>query len=196
MNPLYLTPIALIIVAILADRAVRKRAFEHVQALYNEGRSEELLAYLDGRYARLLFPVFNRRYLQFKAHAQAHDEKCALHALDELLAMRLTNEQRSELLVTAFEYYLGHGKGDKARHVVKLVAEAEGGQQAAAELKKVYEIVAEHSHAYVDEMEAALAGADKETARRLHYLLALQYDSAGDAAAAERHRKLMGRTKK
>ena len=46
--------------------------------------------------------------------------------------------------------------------------------EVADECRKIYEIVAEGSSAYIDEMQAAKQGAAQETIHRLDYLLSLQ----------------------
>lgn len=55
------------------------------------------------------------------------------------------------------------------------------------DLTQLYEIMANKSSAYIEDMEAQLDDADPATKRRLYYLLSLQYANKGDKKGAARY---------
>lgn len=181
MNPFYLIPIAAILILFIVDGVVRKKAFSHVQHLYDQHRTDELLDYLNSRYARLLFPVFNRSNMQFKAFAQAGQTEKASDKLQELLNMKATDEQRSALLASAFEFYLSNDMGKEAKEMLGLIGQARGSEEAVIELTKLYDIKINHSSAYLAEMEQELPFADDATRRRLQFLIKLQKENRSAA---------------
>jgi len=110
LNPLFLTTLVVLMLFVIVDQILRRRAYKKVQDLYGQHRSDELLAYLEGRYARLFFPAYNRTYMKFNACLQKDDAERVQIALEELLATKSSDEQRSDLVIRAFEFYLKQGK--------------------------------------------------------------------------------------
>ena len=174
LNPLFLTTLVVLMLFVIVDQILRRRAYKKVQDLYGQHRSDELLAYLEGRYARLFFPAYNRTYMKFNACLQKDDAERVQIALEELLATKSSDEQRSDLVIRAFEFYLKQGNFKDAKTMLDEIGDMPRMNEVADECRKIYEIVAEGSSAYIDEMQAAKQGAAQETIHRLDYLLSLQ----------------------
>lgn len=191
MNPIFLTTLLVLLAFVIADQVMRRRAYKAMESLYARHRTDELLAYLDRRYVRMFFPAYNRTYMRFNAYQQAGDTAAAGTVLDELLGAGGSREQRSDLVVRAFEFYLKNGERERARAMLDEIAADGGRPDVARECEKVYEIVAEGSSSYIEEMEREVEGADGPTKRRLYYLLSLQYDSRGDARRGDRCREAL-----
>ena len=58
------------------------------------------------------------------------------------------------------------------------------------DLTQLYEIMANKSSAYIEDMEAQLDDAYPATKHRLYYLLSLQYANKGDKKGAARYTEL------
>ncbi|WP_146003692.1 hypothetical protein [Enorma phocaeensis] len=63
-------------------------------------------------------------------------------------------------------------------------------QPMVEDLTQLYEIMANKSSAYIEDMEAQLDDADPATKHRLYYLLSLQYANKGDKKGAARYTEL------
>jgi len=112
--------------------------------------------------------------MKFNACLQKDDAERAQIALEELLATKSSDEQRSDLVIRAFEFYLKQGNFKDANAMLDEIGDMPRMNEVADECRKIYEIVAEGSSAYIDEMQAAKQGAAQETIHRLDYLLSLQ----------------------
>ncbi len=88
-----------------------------------------------------------------------------------------------------FEYYLARKDETQVRSLLERMAETANTQALAKELQAVADIVLDGSTAYIDQMKRQMEGADLPTRLRLLRLLALQYDSQGDAEAAKAARE-------
>ncbi len=194
MTPYFIVAIVVLGAFLAFDLVRRGKARKHVDDLYEQGRTEELVEYLDGSKARRIFPAYNRLYTKFNAYQKAGDAAAASETLKELLALDSSDEQRSDLLPRAFQFLLKNGDHENAEKVLDELERREPDRTLADECRKVYDIVAKGSTVYIKEMEDQLKQADLlgdgPTAQRLHYLLSLQYASENDAEASTRHREL------
>lgn len=190
MNPLYLAPIIGILVLIVIDQVARRLAYRKMNALYREHRYEDLLRFLTSWYPRWFFPAYNRQYAIFNTYAQMGNIKEADEQLTILFGLKQNDQQRCDLLLRAFQFYLKNGKNSKAANTLEKITAEASLAPAIEELKQLYEIMAQRSSAYIETMEQQLDGADLPTKHRLYYLLQLQYRNKGDKTNAERYRKL------
>ena len=197
MKPIYLLPIVLFLAFVIIDRLVRKHAFKHVDDLFAQGRYEDVLEYLDGKYASKFFPVYNSRYARFNAYSMMGKTKEAYDELQIIFSMdNISDKQLDDLLPTAFQFYLKNGYYEKAKSTLDRIARTEDLLNLVPALTRIYEIVAEKSTAYIEEMESQVQNAaDEATEHSLNYLIALQYENAGDKKQAEKYRKAAADTK-
>ena len=117
------------------------------------------------------------------------DARHADKTFSTLLAQSSAGRQRVDLLVKGFEYYLARKDETQVRSLLERMAETANTQALAKELQAVADIVLDGSTAYIDQMKRQMEGADLPTRLRLLRLLALQYDSQGDAEAAKAARE-------
>lgn len=185
MNYLYLIPIVLIVAFILADQLIRRRAYAKVEQMYNAKQYDELIAYLDTTYPRIFFPTFNRAHTLFNIYTAKGDKENAEKTLEDMLTMKCSPEQRLDTNLKAFDYHLSNAKYKKAQEDLERMNSIEGGKAMYADCKKLYEIVAEKSTAYMDEMVERLEKATPAEGQRLAYMLALQYKNAGQPERAD-----------
>lgn len=191
VNPLYFIPVVLIIVFVAADQIARRRSFSKATNLFESGQYEELLTYLDGRYARFFYPKYNRAYVQFKTYDAMGDTKRASETINTLFALSPTDAQLPDLLIKAFEFYLRNGDATNAKKMLGRIEKREELAKMAPELKKLYLVLAEGNTSFIDEMTEQLKDADEPTKQRLLYLLSKQYETLGDEENASKYREMV-----
>ena len=102
--------LVVLVVVIAADKIVRKRVSEHIDALYSAGNGSGLLDYLDGHLVKYLYPAFNRAYMRVNAYELMGDSKGEEQELALLLSeKRLDKKQRQAVVLRGFEFYLKMG---------------------------------------------------------------------------------------
>ena len=94
--------------------------------------------------------------------------------------------QRVDLVIKAFNYYVGQEDRKKSKELLHEIEGFEGGQAEAVahECQLMYDTMILKRHNDIPELERMLkeAGDDKVKSCRLEYLLALQYKNKGDEA--------------
>ena len=191
LNPLYFIPVVLIIVFVSADQISRRRSFTKAAKLFESGQYEELISYLDGKYARFFYPKYNRAYMQFRTYDAMGDVKHASETIDLLFALNPADNQLPDLLIKAFEFYLRNGDKTNAKKMLDRIETKDEFAKMAPELKKLYLVLAEGNASYIDEMKAQLNTADDPTKQRLLYLLSKQYETLGDEENAAKYREMV-----
>ena len=191
LNPLYFIPVVLIIVFVSADQIARRRSFTKAAKLFESGQYEELISYLDGKYARFFYPKYNRAYMQFRTYDAMGDVKRASETIDLLFALNPADNQLPDLLIKAFEFYLRNGDKTNAKKMLDRIDTKDEFAKMAPELKKLYLVLAEGNTSYIDEMKAQLDTADDPTKQRLLYLLSKQYETLGDEENAAKYREMV-----
>ncbi len=189
LNPLYFIPVVLIIVFVAADQIARHRSFSKAAGLFESGKYDELLTYLDGKYARFFYPKYNRIYMQFRTYDAKGDVKGASESIDTLFALNPAETQLPDLLIKAFEFYLRNGDKANAKKMLDRIEKRDELSKMAPELKKLYLVLAEANTSFIDEMEGQLETADEPTKQRLLYLLSKQYETLGNKEKANEYRE-------
>ena len=183
-NATLIITLIVLVVVIAADKIVRRRVSEHINALYSAGNGGDLLDYLDGHLVKYLYPAFNRAYMRVNAYELMGDSKGEGQEWALLLSeKRLDEKQRQAIVLRGFEFYLKEGKAKKAR---ELLDEIEGwGEFPSKDMYTVlYKVVAEKSADYISLCEDKLKSAQGADKLQLLYLLSKQYENAGQTDKA------------
>lgn len=191
MNPVYLIPLGLIIVFVIIDQVARRRSVSKAARMFERGDYESLLAYLETTYVRMFYPRYNRMYMQFKTLDANNEIDAAAKVLDMLYVSKPSDEQRADLLVVAFEFYLRNLMRDKAEVTLRRIQNTPSLAPVATELETLFDIMENKSASHIDEMRSQLKDADAPTRRRLLTLIAKQYENAGNPAEAAHYRSLL-----
>lgn len=179
--------------AFLVLTEVAKRLYVgQLSQLLEQGSVHEYLATLDKPIVKLIFPLWNRLFMQFNGYLALDDYAHADRVAARLLGMRQSAAQRREIVGKAFNYYLERGNAQGAED---LLHEIEGWDDAEAveNARMMFDIYIRHGWSYIDEMEARLSGLSGVDRGLLELLLAVQYENKGDAATSERYLKSSGR---
>lgn len=140
---------------------------------------------LDGKLTSMLYPRYNRDYLRLNSHSLREDHEHADEMFDLLLGLNLPKMQRVDLVIKAFNYYVGQ-RTAKVQELLHEIKGFEGGQAEAVahECQLMYDTMILKRHNDIPELERMLedVGDDPVKRCRLEYLLALQYQNKGDEA--------------
>lgn len=191
MNPIYLIPLVIIIAFVIIDQVARRRSVAKAAQMFERGAYEELLDYLETTYVRMFYPRYNRMYMQFKTLDANGETAAAAEVLDLLYAAKPSDEQRADLLVVAFEFYLRNHMRDKAATTLERIQATPALKPAATELEMLFDIMENKGTSHIDEMKDQLKDADAPTRQRLLTLIAKQYENAGNASEAARYRSML-----
>ena len=147
---------------------------------------EEFDRLLDGKLTSMLYPRYNRDYLRLNSYLLREDHERADEMFDLLLSLNLPKMQRVDLVIKAFNYYLGQENREKSKELLHEIKGFEGGQAEAVahECQLMYDTMILKCHNDIPELKRMLkeAGDDPVKRCRLEYLLALQYQNKGDEA--------------
>lgn len=175
--------------ALLAITEVSKRLYVgQLTQLLEDGEVQTYLDTLDKPLVKLIFPAWNRCFMQLNGYLAIDDYAGADRVIDRMLGMRQSRAQRRELVGKAFNYDLERGRSDRA---TQLLAEIEswGDEDITANARMMHDIYVKHGWGHIDELERrlpALSGVDRGL---VELLLAVQYENKGDAATSERYLK-------
>ena len=169
------TAVVIICIAVSVFFSVKKRTtFKRLQQLMAAKQWDEFDRLLDGKLTSMLYPRYNRDYLR------------ASEMFYLLLGLNLPKMQRVDLVIKAFNYYVGQEDRKKSKELLHEIKGFEGGQAEAVahECQLMYDTMILKRHNDIPELERMLedVGDDPVKRCRLEYLLALQYQNKGDEA--------------
>ena len=115
ITPMTIVLLILAVLMIVGPQIIQRMISPQIQSLYSQHKNKELLEYLDKPIARIAYPKWNVIFMKLNAYLADGDDANATRMLDELLVAHSSNEQRKELVVKAFDFYIGRGRYDDAR---------------------------------------------------------------------------------
>ena len=180
------TAVVIICIAVSVFFSVKKRTtFKRLQQLMAAKQWDEFDRLLDAKLTSMLYPRYNRDYLRL-VKVNPADAKATSEMFDLLLGLNLPKMQRVDLVIKAFNYYVGQEDRKKSKELLHEIKGFEGGQAEAVahECQLMYDTMILKRHNDIPELERMLedVGDDPVKRCRLEYLLALQYQNKGDEA--------------
>lgn len=174
----------------LAMSEVAKRLYSaELARLLEAGDTDSCRKTLQLPIVCLVFPRWNRAFMELNTYLVDEDEVAIRQCFEELFALKANKAQKQALGAKAFSFYVEQCDKRGARRALELLQQTADAKEIE-ESKRLYEIYLEGSSAYIEEMKAALgkaAGAEKGF---LELLLAVQYENRGDEALAQRYVRL------
>ena len=107
-NPITIALIAVAAAYFIVEQLMRSTRLNKFALLLRDGRCDEALELLDKPSSKWLYPPFNREYMKLNAYLVKDDVEGASRQFDVLLTMRAAKNQRSEVVVRAFRFYMEH----------------------------------------------------------------------------------------
>lgn len=190
MDPIrILTIVTIAMFAVLAVITVfisiqKRTMFAKLGQLLEDGKYDEFFRLIDSRIARLVYPDYNRSYFKLNAHMIKGDWKEAEKLLDDLLARKVSDEQRADLVIKAFNIYISLSRGKKAKRMLDEIERLDSAKygDSQQDCRMMYDIAILKQYNYIDRMEQALDRLHGPARGRIEHLLALQYQNKGDMA--------------
>lgn len=175
--------VELVFLAVL--RAMRNRVFDRYLEALKAGDTEGALDALTTKQARFALPEYNRTYMRLNAHQIAGDDEACARDLSELLNMSCSKEQRREVVVKAYYFYLGQGRTDDAKPLLHEI-ESGGDEALTKRAQLAWATFAENDTSHIATLEKEFDAASKPIERmNIAVLLVAQYTNAGDLEGAK-----------
>ncbi|MDM8275020.1 hypothetical protein [Enorma phocaeensis] len=190
MDSLNGTLVLVIILFIIwvATVIARRARTNTLQRLLATGQFAEFYRLLGATTTRLLYPGNTLASMNLDALMLQGDDKQTEVLLDRMLRRKLGRRQRMDLVLKAFNFYVGT---DEAKRSRELLAEIESwGQQydpIKYECRQLYDVLIAGKSSHIDEMESQLDSVDTFQRGKLEYLLAVQYEHAGNHAKRDEY---------
>ena len=125
------TAVVIICIAVSVFFSVKKRTtFKRLQQLMAAKQWDEFDRLLDGKLTSMLYPRYNRDYLRLNSYLLREDHERASEMFDLLLGLNLPKMQRVDLVIKAFNYYVGQEDRKKSKELLHEIKGFEGGQAA------------------------------------------------------------------
>lgn len=157
-----------------------------------KGDFESYLKLVDRPLTSILYPKYNVLFLRLNATMALSDAGQTERTIEQMVKLKMNDEQRLALAVKAFNFYVDVEDKRKAKEALKYI-EKHGGKEAARVNRRTYDIFLKKSSAYISEMEHALEKATPSDEVMLCQLLAVQYENKGDHEKAAAYRERVER---
>ena len=110
---------------------------------------------------------------------------------DELLQLKLPNMQRVDLVIKAFNYFVGRENRTRSKELLDEIMTYQGErvEPIKAECQLMYDTMILKRSDSIDALTKQIGEVDGAKRGRLEYLLALQYRNKGDMDAFNEHVK-------
>jgi hypothetical protein len=181
-NPITIALIAAAAAYFIVEQLMRSTRLNKFALLLRDGRCDEALELLDKPSSKWLYPPFNREYMKLNAYLVKDDVEGASRQFDVLLTMRSSKNQRSEVVVKAYRFYMEHERYKDAKPLLDEI-EKTADKGVAEESRLMWEIFAENDSSHIAEMEQQFKDAKSPQQRmRLALLIATQYENAHEKA--------------
>lgn len=181
LTTLVIIAFVLVIAYDIAMAIARHMVYGKLEQMFAAGSYQEVLDYLDKRSVTSALPKYNAAYVRLNAYLALDDKKRAKEMFSELLGMHVYKQQRADLVVKAFQFYLGEGMYKDAG---KLLEEIESNsvfpEGTRKQSRQAYDILAKKESSHIDEMEEEIKEATGLRACELANFLSIQYGYIGD----------------
>lgn len=164
------TAVVIICIAVSVFFSVKKRTtFKRLQQLMAAKQWDEFDRLLDGKLTSMLYPRYNRDYLRLNSYLLREDHKRADEMFDLLLGLNLPKMQRVDLVIKAFNYYVGQEDRKKAKELLHEIKGFEGGQAEAVahECQLMYDTMILKRHNDIPELERMARGCRRRPGQAL-----------------------------
>lgn len=186
--------IAVVVIAIAISLffSIKKRTvYKQLQRCMAEERWGDFERLLDGKLTSMLYPRYNRDYLRLNSYLLREDYAEANKLFDGLLQLKLPNMQRVDLVIKAFNYFVGRENRTRSKELLDEIMTYQGErvEPIKAECQLMYDTMILKRSDSIDALTKQIGEVDGAKRGRLEYLLALQYRNKGDMDAFNEHVK-------
>lgn len=175
--------------------AIKKRTtFDRLHGMLAAGDFDGFFKLIDAPFTRALYPAYNLMYFKLNAYLIQGDNERAHELLEQLLAHKTAPKQRVDLVIKAFNIYVGQQDRMGAKAMLKEIEgwTDENARGVQRECRRIYDIALKGSSAYIEEMKDEIAQASGTRRGQLEYFLSVQYENCGDKERAAEYLKRAG----
>jgi len=189
VTPLTIALLVLAVIMVAAPQFIRGTTSPRIQSMFAQHKFKELLAYLDTPLVRIGYPKWNRTFMKLNAYLIEGDTANASLMFSELLSVHSSREQRKELILKAFDFYIGLERYEEAGALLPEITEIVD-EVTAKDRQATYDVLAKGSCDHIDEMEQDMEIASPMHKAHLAFLLKTQYENLGNAEKAAEYEML------
>ena len=185
--------IIVIMIAMIVFRAVAKRViYTKLHNYIAEENYDAFFKLANGGLANVLFPDYNLNYTKLNAYLMQGDVEKVNSTLETMLQYPLSHKQRVDLVVKAFNIYIGEGNKARSREMMDEILNWEGDEYKSlkADCLRSYDIMILKKSNHIDELANLLPKTSGAVRGRLEYFIALQYENANNLEKRDEYLKL------
>lgn len=139
--------------------------------------------------SKYLFPRFNLEYLKLNAYILKGDSKKIAESFDFIFTMRMSQKQKDDVYMKAFNYYVSLEDKKKTKELIEII-ETFKNEALKREARTIYDIFILKKANYVEAMENDLPNMDNAQKGITEYLLSVQYTNINNKKKAEEYLEL------
>lgn len=170
--------------------AHKSLTFRKLLKLLEEGKFDEYYNILEAPLTKFHYPAFNRTFMRLNGLIIQKRYRQVDETFQELLAGKATAQQRHDLVLKAFDYYIGR---KNKRMVNQLMSEIAGwdDEKTLRACERLRDILLLDKSNHIEEMEEELERLGPGSARQQQLILiAAQYKNKGDDENADKYRTM------
>lgn len=175
--------LAAILISMMIFKAVKKRTtYTKLQNHLARGEYDAFFKLLEAPLTNAFFPDYNLNFYRLNAYLLMDDTAKVNETLELLLKYPTKHKDRVELVVKAFNIYLGEGDKKRSREMLDEIINWEGDEYKSLkqDCLRSYDIVILKKSNHIGELESVLDMVSGPTRGRIEYFIALQYENAGN----------------
>lgn len=168
---------------------LKRQQIKKFSTLLAKEEVEECLKLADSTIMKYLFPPYNLEHLKLNAIMIRGKKKEIMAQYDRMLSMRLSDVQKENLALMAFNYYVKNEEKGHAEKMLDIIKESNN-DQIKKEAQVLYDIFLLKKFNYIEEMEKVLDEVDMQRRQLFEYLLYIQYTNKKDLKKAAYYEQL------
>lgn len=185
--------IILTVVAILAlllfFKIFQKRKQEELLMLLQSQKYDEFDSVANDKFTRFLFPRFNLEYLKLNALIIQGKEKEVDKTFNTIFEIKMTNPQKQDIYMKAFNYYVGMENSAKSKEMLDIINTFDN-EEMKTEANTIYDIFVLKRSNHLEEMLQLIEEQDESVKGITEYLISVQYENEGNKKLADKYQKL------
>lgn len=173
--------LSIILICMVSFKAIKKRTtYKKLRNYLAREQYDEFFKLIDAPLTNALYPDYNINYFKLNAYLLKEDYAKANETLEMLLRYPLKHQQRVDLVLKAFNIYVGQGKKQQAKNMLDEILNWEGDEYKPYKHDALlsYDIMILKKSNHIGELEALLDKTSGSQRGRLEYFIAVQYENA------------------
>ena len=183
---------ALIVEGVYAKKRRKKRNELESKAatLMMQGKFKELYSFLNSDEALKGLTKFYRAYLKMNGSIMDGNDSLIEQSLNEIQEVKMNKQQKAEVYLNAFTYYIDKNSKDKVDHYKELLLKNVNNSQTITYVDRLYDTKILRSDKHLNEILEELNSKNKINKITDYLLLVEIYKNLGDKDNADKYNNL------